>query len=265
MANLADAFGKHDDAAKMRARALNYKNLFNPATGFMQPRASDGTWQTPFTPTQQDGYVEGTAWEYLWLAPQDVSGLIGLLGGDEAFNTKLDEFFNDNHYDPYNEPDLQAPFLYDYSGAPWKSQDRVRKVLAEVYKTTPNGIPGNDDCGTMSSWFIFSSMGFYPVDPGVPTFEMVSPIWNRVTIHLPAPHPGREFVVESQGGGYVQSAALNGVNLPGPCFQESALLKGGRLKILQSSEPNKTWGAAPGDRPPSIGQAGNQPEKPAAG
>ncbi|MCA1595829.1 MAG: glycoside hydrolase family 92 protein, partial [Chloroflexi bacterium] len=254
LANLARELGKPADAATMTTRALDFKRLFDPTTGFMRPRNADGSWQAPFDPTQQNGYVEGTAWEYLWLAPQDVSGLIRLIGGDDAFNAKLDQFFQGGHYDPYNEPDLQAPFLYDYSGAPWKSQEQVRKVLASVYHTTPNGIPGNDDCGTMSSWFIFASMGFYPVDPGVPAFEMVNPLWTRVTIHLPSPHPGRTFVVAGGGGAYVNGASLNGKTLPGPWFSEAAMLSGGSLLVRSVAAPDKSWGAAPANRPPSLEQ-----------
>jgi predicted alpha-1,2-mannosidase len=220
LADLASSLGKTNDADVFRARAMNYRNNFDPATKFMRPRLASGAWATPFTPTERMGYVEGSAWEYRWLVPFDVAGLIQLLGGEDSFNAELDTFFGNtptsarSYYDATNEPDIQAPFLYDYSGQPWKTQQRVRELLEDAYKTTPNGIAGNDDCGTMSSWFVLAALGIYTVDPATSIFELTSPLFAKATIHTQtSAGKNAEFVINapnnSEADQYVQSVALN--------------------------------------------------------
>jgi predicted alpha-1,2-mannosidase len=263
LASVAASLGKTDDAALLHKRALNYRNVFDPETKFLRPRKADGTWVTPFDPASDQHYVEGTAWHYRWLATQDMHGLIGLFGGDDAFNTQLDAFFAYPHpewvgqyYNPYNETDLEAPFLYDYSGAPWKSQAQVRKLIGEVYKTTPDGIPGNDDCGTMSAWLVFAAMGFYPTDPARPAFELVSPLFPKVTLHLSAPYSGKTFTVSapaaSDANQYIQSVQLGRQSLNHPWFTQKDIAQGGQMTVTLGPAPNKTWGAAPNQRPPSL-------------
>ncbi len=261
LASISDAIGKTSDAAYMRKRALDYRNVFDPETKFFRPRMADGSWLTPFDPTSDQHYVEGSAWHYRWLVTQDVKGMITLFGGDEAFNTEMDKFFSypqptwdGKYYNPYNETDLEAPFLYDYSGAPSKTQSRVRELLADAYKTTPGGIPGNDDCGTMSAWYIFAAMGFYPTDTSRPTFELCSPLFPKVTIHLDKPYAGRTFTVvapeASDANSYIQSVQVNGQVLNQPWFSERVLTSGGALTFALGPTANAQWGQA--SRPPSL-------------
>lgn len=259
---VADSLGKASDAAYMRKRALSYKNLFDPETKFLRPRLADGTWRAPFDPSKEPGYVEGTGWHYRWLAPQDVSGLINLFGGDAAFNAAMDTFFgyaapswSGQFYNPYNETDLQAPFLYNWSGAPYKTQSRVRELLADAYKTKPDGIPGNDDCGTMSAWYVFAALGLYPTDPARPAFSLCSPLFPKATVHLDKPYGGREFVIRASGkiaDPYIQSASLNGRAHPYPWIIQALVARGGALTFNLGPAPNTAWGAAPAVRPPSL-------------
>ena len=263
LASVAAGLGRTGDAAYLRKRALFYRNLFDPDTKFLRPKLLNGQWQAPFDPAQEHGYVEGSAWHYRWLAPQDVAGLIGLMGGDEAFNTEMDKFFSythpvwDNHfYNPYNETDLEAPFLYDFSGTPWKTQARVRELQADAYKITPDGIPGNDDCGTMSSWYVLSAMGLYAVDAGHPAYELCSPLFPRVTLRLSQPYAGRTFEINapaaSDANQYVQSVRLNTGDLPRDWVPTNAITQGGSLNFVLGASPNKEWGAASSNRPPSL-------------
>ncbi len=263
LASVADSLGKAGDAAFLRKRALNYRNVFDPDTKFLRPRNADGSWLTPFDPTKEQGYVEGSGWHYRWLVSQDVQGLISLFGGDDAFNTQLDSFFayphpewNDRYYNPYNETDLQVPFLYDYSGQPYKTQSRVRELLADAYKTTPDGIPGNDDCGTMSAWYIFAALGFYPTDPARPAFELCSPLFPKATIHLSAPYKGKTFTVNarqaSADNAYIQSVQVGRHSQNWPWITQSDIANGGTLNVTLGATPKTGWGAAPTLRPPSL-------------
>ena len=263
LASVAASLGRTGDADYLRKRALFYRNLFDPATKFLRPRLLNGQWQTPFNPAQENGYVEGSGWHYRWLAPQDVAGLIGLFGGDDAFNAEMDKFFSythpvwdDHFYNPYNETDLEAPFLYDFSGAPWKTQARVRELQADAYKVTPDGIPGNDDCGTMSSWYVLSAMGLYAVDAGRPLYEMCSPLFPKMILHLSKPYVGHTFVVSapaaSDANQYVQSVRLNARDLERCWVPTAAITQGGSFAFMLGNAPNKDWGAAAGERPPSL-------------
>lgn len=263
LAQVADNLGKTEDSAKLKTWAEDVFNLYNPATGFFQPRSRTGVWKTPFDPTQGDGYVEGSAWQYLWLVPQDVAGLITRMGGDETFNRRLDQFFSyprptwsGQYYNPYNEPDLQAPFLYDFSGQAWKTQSRVRELQKDVYFPAPGGIPGNDDCGTMSAWYVLSSIGLYAVDPGRPVIELTSPLWTKTVVHLQAPYSGKQFTITASGKGsatpYIQSVAVNGQDVDRPWIPVSVLTRGGTLSFRLGANPNTNWGAAENVRPPSL-------------
>ena len=264
LALVSESLGKSGDATLLRKRALYYRNLFDPETKFLRPRLADGTWYGPFDPTQEHGFVEGTGWHYRWLAPHDVAGLITLFGGDTDFNDALDRFFaypkptwSGQFYNPYNETDLQAPFLYDYSGAPYKTQVLVRKLLAEVYKTTPDGIPGNDDCGTMSAWAVFSMLGFYPTDPVRPAFELCSPVFPKAVLHLSAPYAaGKTFTVSAPASDnvYIQSVSLGHEAHNRPWIAQSAISQGGTLTVHLGPTLNTLWGATPAARPPSLGK-----------
>ena len=252
LGNLAHDLGKPDDARYLWGRALQYRQMYNPVSGYLQSRTETGVWNQNF-----DDYTEGNRDIYLWLVPHDVQGLVDLMSGPSSFDRRLDEFFEKNLYDPTNEPDIQAPFLYDYINRPWKTQRIVAQTADRVFTDAPGGLAGgNDDLGTMSSWYILSQLGFYPVDPGVPYLEVCTPRFTRATIHLEAPHAGKTFVIEAPDAApdaiYIQGATLNGQPLDKPWFAQSAMTKGGTWNVQVGAQPNQNWGASPFDRPPSL-------------
>jgi predicted alpha-1,2-mannosidase len=266
LGHMAVGLKKTDDANFLFGRALEYRTLFNPSTGFLQSRNSMGEWADP---DDEDTYCEGNKWIYLWFVPHDVQGLVDLLGGAKAFDKKLDEFFTDNHYDPTNEPDLQAPFLYNYINRPWKTQKLVAETADRVFSDAPDGLAGggNDDLGTMSAWYIFSQLGFYPVDPGVPYFEVCTPRFTKATLHLGSAEGAKTFMIEAPEASpkniYIQSATLNGKPLTKPWFEEAQILSGGNMTFSVRPQPNTKWGASPLDQPYSLsvgfGHSSSQP------
>jgi predicted alpha-1,2-mannosidase len=264
LALVADARGQNADRDALLERALDYRNVIDPSTGFARPRASDGTWAPDYHPEFPDGFVEGTGWQYTWLAPHDVAGLIDAIGGRDAARQKLDTFFAlpaevqkhlslfgiayyGNWYAPVNEHDLQAPYLFDYLGSPWRTQEIVRDQTT-IYRPTPDGLPGNDDLGTMSSWFIWTALGVYPETAGAPGYAVGSPLFEKATIRL----PGGSFTIDAPGATaapFVASATLNGQPLDRVWFTHGAFVSGGELAFTTSPVPT-SWGAdAP---PPSL-------------
>jgi predicted alpha-1,2-mannosidase len=255
LGHLALQLKKPDDANFLLGRALEYRTLFNPGTGFFQPRNNRGEWESP---DLDNRYCEGDKWIYLWFIPEDVQGLVDLLGGSDAFEKKLDQFFTENHYDATNEPDLQAPFLYDYINRPWKTQKLVAETADTAFTDAPGGLAngGNDDLGEMSAWYILSQLGFYPVDPGMPYFETCTPRFPKATLHLGAGADAKVFTIETPEASpenvYIQSAVLNGTPLTKPWFDEKEILSGGELQVSVGPQPNLRWGASPFDRPYSL-------------
>ncbi|MEO6965130.1 MAG: GH92 family glycosyl hydrolase [Acidobacteriaceae bacterium] len=259
--------GKTDDAKMLSQRALYYRNVFNPADRFFRPRNADGQWVAEFDPSNGTGFVEGTGWHYQWLAPTDMAWLIQAVGPD-LFNKRLTNFFKypnpkpkeeyREYYTPYNETDLEAPFEFNFSGKPWESQRVVRRILKENYTNTPDGIPGNDDCGEMSSWAVMSMMGIYSVDPAGLAYELVSPVFSKVVIHLKAPYSGKAFTIETtpnpQATPYIQSVKLNGNDQQHNWITYQDMTNGGTLHVALGSNPNHAWGSAPQDAPPSLSQ-----------
>ncbi len=260
---LAVQLGKTDDAKMLYQRALYYRNVFNPQDRFFRPRNSDGQWVENFDPAQNDhGFIEGSGWHYQWLAPMDMAWLIQAVGPD-LFNQRLSEFFNypkpgwyGQYYNPYNETDLEAPFEFNFSGKPWEAQRAVRRVLTENYTDTPDGIPGNDDAGEMSSWAVMSMMGIYTVDPASLAYELVSPVFPKVVIHLRAPYSGKTFTIETsanpEANPYIQSAKLNGQAQQRNWITFQDMSRGGTMHFVLGSNPNHSWGSAPKDVPPSL-------------
>ena len=192
LARLATALGHPEDAAKYRTRSLGYKNYWSPEFGCLRPRQKDGLFLAPFNPRQGEnfepvpGFHEGSAWNYTFYVPHDVDGLIRLTGGSKAFVKSLNRVFADGLYDPANEPDIAYPYLYSrVKGEAWRTWSTVHDLLAKHYRNTPDGIPGNDDTGTMSAWAVFSMMGFYPDCPGDPSYTLTLPVFDRVDIDLP--------------------------------------------------------------------------------
>jgi predicted alpha-1,2-mannosidase len=273
MAVFAKKLGKDADYRMFLKRAHNYRNVFDPSDGFMRGRLSDGAWITPFNP--QEPYYnfmmkEASGWSTLWLVPQDVQGLINLLGGREKFNARLDAFFNTPFHAPGicrdctgmigeyvqgNEPDIQAPYLYDWSGEPWKTQKIVRQILATLYGSDKYGLafPGMDDQGALSAWYVLSAIGFYPVDPATAVYEIGSPMFHEVTLRL---GDGKDFVIVANNNSaenvYIQSATLNGKAWSRPWFSHADIANGGKLVLNMGPTPNESWGSAPQDAPPSM-------------
>jgi predicted alpha-1,2-mannosidase len=238
VAQAARLLGKEDDYRFFLHRSLNYKHLFNPATGFMQARNSDGSWADP-----NDGWTEGDKWVYTMAALHDIPGTIELMGGPDAFNRFLDEHFRGGHNKHDNEPSHHYPYLYDFSGQPWKTQAKVREIAATLYANRPDGLDGDDDCGQMSAWYIFTALGFYPVNPASGEFMIGSPLYGRIELRLPN---GRSFRVvarnQAERNIYIQSARLNGQVLRAPLIHWSDIQNGGELDFDMGPEPSR-WAA----------------------
>jgi predicted alpha-1,2-mannosidase len=260
---LAVALGKTSDAAMLRDRALYYRNLFDPETRLFRPRNTDGMWVPDFNPAQDGhGFVEGTGWQYQSFAPSDLAWLVNAVGRD-LFNERMTQFFNypepgwyAQYYNPYNEIDAQAPFVFNFSGEPWKTQRVVRRVLRENYFDAPDGVPGNDDCGAMSSWAVLSMMGIYSVDPASLAYELVGPTFPKAVIHLHEPYAGKTFSIESNGAAanapFIRSVQLNGQPKQKNWISFHSIAAGGTLHFTLGSEANQAWGSAADDGPPSL-------------
>ncbi len=263
LSRLASSLGKTNDAKMLYTRALYARNLFDPQDRFFRPRNADGGWVPNFDPAQSDhGFIEGSGWHYQWFAPADMAWLVHAMG-PELFNSRLTNFFNyktpgwyGDFYNPYNETDLEAPFEFNFSGRPWESQRVVRRVLSENYLDTPDGIPGNDDCGAMSSWAVMSMMGIYSIDPASLAYELVSPVFPKITIHLQAPYAGKSFRIETtpnpQADPYIQSVELNGHTHAHNWIAFHDISSGGTMHVALGARPNTSWGSATEDAPPSL-------------
>ncbi len=222
LAKLADALGKKDDAKRFREQSLKYKHYYSKESGTLRPIRQDGSFLTPFNPddganfSNAPGFHEGSAWNYTFYVPHDVYGLARLMGGKKKFIEKLQYVFDNNLYDPANEPDIAYPFLFSYfNGEEWRTQKEVRRLIDTYYKPTPDGIPGNDDCGTMSAWVVFSMIGLYPDCPGDPSYTLTSPVFDKITLHLdPKYYPEGNVIIETLRDDYddcvIKNIELNG-------------------------------------------------------
>jgi predicted alpha-1,2-mannosidase len=240
IARLGSALGHSEEAATLAERSGNWKNVIDPETKLARGRHEDGSWITPFISDKWVSYItESNAYQYTFYVPQDVDGLIKALGGNAAFVDKLDGLFAKNLYDPGNEPGHQIPYLYDQAGAAWKTQQRIASLVA-VYNDTPSGIPGNDDAGQMSAWWIFSSLGFYPVAPGIPEYWIGAPLFPSATLTLAG---GKKFTITAKSSGakniYVQSVSLNGKPLTTPRISHEDITRGGALTFTMGPQPNR--------------------------
>ncbi|MFI1092602.1 GH92 family glycosyl hydrolase [Streptomyces sp. NPDC020917] len=236
VAQVAKAAGKDSDAAYFLDRSKNYRNEYNAGTGFMQARNLDGSWAG-------GGWTEGDQWVYTNDVMHDVPGLIALKGGDEKFTSWLDSYFAGGHNNHTNEPSHHIPYLYDYSGRPWRTQELVHQIANANYKDAPDGLSGNEDCGQMSAWYLFSAMGFYPVNPASGQYAVGSPFFDKVTLKLPGGH--RPLVISSPGAGanpYVQNLALNGKQITEPFLSQTDLTRGGHLDFTMNAAP-QAWAA----------------------
>jgi predicted alpha-1,2-mannosidase len=252
-AELADAFNK---------RAANWRNNFNAKDGFVEPRLANGDYRTPFDPARAgagSGFTEGNSWQYSWFQPQDEQGLIDLLGGSQQLIGKLDAMF-DSKVDPHqyadvedisgmigqyihgNEPSHHLAYLYDYAGAPVRTQERLRQIVESQYRTAPDGLVGNDDLGQMSAWLIFTSLGFYPVAPGSNEYVIGRPFVDQATLHLPNGNTFR-IVAEhlSSSNAYIKSVTLSGKPLGRLFIRHNELMDGGELRFVMSTKAEANW------------------------
>lgn len=267
LSQLAVAAGDPAGKRLFLTRAGYWRNLFNPdATqhgGYIQNRNTDGSWPA-FTPDTGDGFVEGSATQYLWMVPFDVHGLFDLLGGRAKATARLDDFFHDAHGDwaltkagPLhaeldNEPSIGTPWLYDYAGQPWKTQKAIRIVLDTLWKNAPDGIPGNDDLGEMSSWYVWAVLGLYPAIPGRAELLLGSPLFPKTVVHRADGDVTIEAPTATRAKLYVQSLTLDGHSLDKPWLPPSFAEHGGTLRFTLGTQPNRHWGNDRSDAPPSF-------------
>jgi predicted alpha-1,2-mannosidase len=244
VAQVAKVLGKTTDYNFFLHRSLNYEHLFNKATGFMQGKNADGSWAAP-----DAGWTEGNTWVYTWAVMHDIPGLVQLMGGRDNYNAKLDQHFSGGHNVHSNEPSHHYGYLYDYSGQPWKTQAKVREIANAEYANLPSGIDGDDDCGQMSAWYLFTALGFYPVNPASGDYMIGSPLFSKISLHL---GNGRQFTVEAENSSarnvYIQSATLNGKVLTTPVIRYSDIMAGATLKFVMGPAPShwaSYWTPAP--------------------
>lgn len=278
LSRIAAYLGLDDDRLKYERRALNYRNVYNPETRFFHPKDSSGRFIHPLDYAfdggmgARDYYGENNGWVYRWDVPHSIADLISLHGGADRFNADLDQTFrqplgrskfefysmlpdhtgNVGQFSMANEPSLHIPYLYNYSGRPWMTQKRVRKLLDEWFRSDLMGLPGDEDGGGMSAFVVFSMMGIYPVTPGLPIYNIGSPVFPLVRIHLDG---GRVFEIDARGAShdnkYIQSATLNGREWAKPWLTHDDVARGGRLVLQMGDTANRQWGARPEDAPPS--------------
>ena len=244
LSRLADSLGKKDDAKLFLNRSMGYKNYFSKEFGMLRPKLPDGTFYSPFNPREGEnfqpcpGFHEGSAWNYTFYVPHDIIGLSKLMGGKKPFVAKLQKTFDEGLYDPANEPDIAYPYLFSYfKGEEWRTQQQVQRLLAKYFTDKPNGIPGNDDTGTMSAWAVFSMMGFYPDCPGEPYYTLTTPVFDKVTITLdPKYGSKKEMVIETArptaNSSYIKSMTLGGKALSKYRISHRELVNGGILKMM---------------------------------
>ena len=277
LAQMAKALNKKEDYDYFIKRSHNYQNLYDGRIGFMAPKTADGNWvfnEKPLDPIWSGGqggreyYTETNAWTYTFQVQHDVPGLINLMGGNDKFADKLDALFQEQfggkgakfdflkqfpdgtgligQYNHGNQPGFHIAYLYNYAGKPWKTQRRIREIMKIWYNDGPLGICGDEDEGELSSWYVFSAMGFYPVCPGNPAYDIGSPFFKKVTINV---GNGKTFVIESKDvsakNKYIQSASLNGKPLYAPWFTHADLANGGNLVFQMGPRPNEKWGNHP--------------------
>ncbi len=293
IAQLAKALGKTGDYELFMKRAYNYRNLWDAKTQFMRPKKYDGSWLEELDGHEQETvkegdhsyykyfdpllvgrrpnrhYTESNAWQYIWSVQHDIQGLIDLFGGNKEFISKLDTFFEMSpditppkyvgvvgtigQYVHGNQPSHHVAYLYDYAGEPWKTQRRVRQICEELYRNGPGGLCGNEDMGSLSSWYVLSAMGFYPVTPGSKYYAIGSPLFGEVKI---CTGEGKTFIIKANNNSeknlYIQSAALNGKSITRTWITQDEISAGGTLIFEMGPQLNRNWGIKPEDAPPSM-------------
>jgi predicted alpha-1,2-mannosidase len=279
LSQIARKLGKTDDYQYFLSRSYNYRNLYNPATAFFHPKDKQGNFIEPFDYRFSGGqgareyYDENNAWTYRWDVPHNPADLINLMGSPEKFTNHLNQTFNEplgrgksafyaqlpdqtgnvGQFSMANEPSLHIPYLYNYAGQPWMTQKRIRMLLKQWFRNDLMGVPGDEDGGGTSAFVVFSAMGFYPVTPGSPTYNIGSPLFSNVKIRL---GNGSVFEIEakncSDDNKYIQSATFNGIVWDKPWFSHEDIAGGGKLVLVMGSKANTQWGASPAHVPPSA-------------
>jgi predicted alpha-1,2-mannosidase len=262
----AKLLGRTKEAAVFADRASWWRNVFNPEAtadgGYVQARRLDGSWVTPFSPATDVGFAQGTSATYTWMVPQDVQGLAGAMGGREKAAARLDGFFHRPdgswsvrggdalRYDPTNEPGIHAPWLYNALGQPWKTQETVARIVDTVYGTGPSGLPGNDDLGTMSAWYVFATLGLYPRTPGSADLLLGAPVFTSAVLH----RAGRGDITISAPAADATHRYVDSVRLDGRAYDRSwtgakLTLKGGRIGFALAERPDTGWATDPAHLP----------------
>lgn len=267
-----------DDINQFKDRPLNYKNVFDPTTNFMRGKKTNKKWYDPFDPIEWGGpFRKGNAWQHSWSVYQDTQGLIDMMDGNEKFNKKLDAVFrtppefkvgtykkvihemtemildNKGQYLHGSQSLQHLPYLYDYSGQPWKTQRKVREIMRDLYRPTPDGYCGDENNGQLSAWYVMSAMGFYPVTPGHPTYALGSPLFSKVTLSL---SNGNSFIIESVNNTndnvYVEKVELNGDEYEKNWLSHENIMNGGKITFFMDNKPNRKRGTNKEDAPYSM-------------
>ncbi|HWB92568.1 MAG TPA: glycoside hydrolase family 92 protein, partial [Puia sp.] len=271
---MAKKMGLKADYAEFHQRFQNYKQYWDPGTKFFRARRADGSWDPVFDPVKSsrpwiNDLSEGNHWQYLWLVPEDVGGLMKLMGGERVFAKRLDSLFTlaappdpkappdiaglIGQYAHGDEPGHQTIYLYSYAGRQWQTAEKARYIVKQLYKDSVDGLSGNEDCGQMSAWYVFSSLGFYPVYPASGLYVLGSPLFDKAVLRLAG---GKTFMVETVNNGpdrpYIQSVTLNGRPYSKSYILHSTILAGGVLRVTMGDKPNLTFGSAPVDRPYTV-------------
>ncbi len=278
IAKMAEKMGKTNIANQYFKKCMNYKNVFDPATKLMRGKNKEGDFQTPFNPLKWgDAFTEGNSLHYTWSVFHDIDGLIKLMGGKEKFSNKLDSVFkmppnfdasyygftiheiremqivNMGNYAHGNQPIQHMIYLYNYANKPYKTQEKIRTVLNKLYAATPDGYCGDEDNGQTSAWYVFSSLGFYPVTPGINEYVIGSPLFKKATLHL---EKGKTFSIEAKNNSakkfYIQSATLNNKELNNSYLKFEDIQNGGKLEFILGESPNKEWASKPENVPYSY-------------
>ena len=279
LSRIADYLGDSVAANRYLAASHNYRNVFNPETKFFHPKDKNGNFIMPFDynfsggPGAREYYGENNGWIYRWDVPHNIADLVDMMGGPEEFNNELNRMFNEplgrskfeffatlpdhtgnvGQFSMSNEPSLHIPYLYNYSGQPWMTQKRIRQLLRQWFRNDLMGVPGDEDGGGMSAFVAFSMLGFYPVTPGMPVYNIGSPKFEHAVINLPN---GKTFEIVAENcsddNKYIQKATLNGKEWDKPWFSHDDLMNGGKLVLVMGDKANKSWGANLGAVPPSA-------------
>lgn len=242
IALLAKELGKKEDYERFKKRSISYRKLFDKNLNLLRPRNSNGSWHEPFNPeaganfTKNIGFIEGNAWQYAFMVPHDINGLKKLMGGNKAFTNQLQKVFDTNQFDMANEPDIAYPYLFNYvKGEEWRSQKLVKKLVRKYFQNKPDGLPGNDDTGTMSAWLVYSMMGIYPISPGSPEYTITSPMFDKITIQLDSKYyKKKQLVIEREGKskGKINKILLDKTKHKSYFITHDKLINSNKLRII---------------------------------